>query len=138
MRQSRFTEEQVIAILRTQESGIRTADVCRQHGISGAIFHKYKSKYSGLDVSEARRLKALEDEDARLKKLLAKAMLDNTMQKDIASKNGNALIARRGAPLTIVRDNGTEFTGMAILSWSQEARIEWHCIAPTKIPRNQK
>lgn len=302
MRRSRFTEEQIIAILREQEGGIRTADVCRKHGISGATFYKWKSKYGGLDVSEARRLKVLEDENARLKKLLAEAMLDNTMLKDIASKNGNArrqtggrgsslrhawgepapgvfdsrsgpdfgalskcasrrpgdpepvagdvgrapalrlsasahpaqprghpprlnhkklrrlyreerlqvrrrggrkralgtrapmtmpqganqrwsldflsdtltdsrrfrilavvddftreglclvadtslsgvrvvrelgrLIAHRGAPLTIVSDNGTEFTSMAILGWSQEAHIEWHYIAPGKPTQN--
>src|SRR5690606_40334532 len=76
----------IFAILREQESGIRTADVCRKHGISGATFYKWKSKYGGLEVSEARRLKVLEDENARLKKLLAEAMLDNTMLKDIASK----------------------------------------------------
>jgi len=64
----------------------KTADVCRKHGISGATFYKWKSKYGGLDVSEARRLKVLEDENAKLKRLLAEAMLDNTMLKDIASK----------------------------------------------------
>lgn len=86
MRQSRFKEEQIIAILREQESGVATAEVCRKHGISSATFFKWKAKYGGLDVSEARKLKALEEENARLKKLLAEAMLDNAMLKDIASK----------------------------------------------------
>ena len=86
MKPSRFTEEQIIGILREQEAGAATADVCRKHGISGATFYKWKSKYGGLEVSEARRLKALEDENRRLKKLLAEAMLDNAMLKLVASK----------------------------------------------------
>jgi len=86
MKRSRFTEEQIIAILREQEAGAATADVCRKHGVSSATFYKWKAKYGGLDVSDARRLKALEDENARLKKLLADAMLDNAMLKEVASK----------------------------------------------------
>ena len=70
MKRSRFTEEQIIGILREQEAGLPTADVCRKHGISSATFYKWKAKYGGLDVSEARRLKILTDENAKLKKLL--------------------------------------------------------------------
>ena len=86
MRRSRFNEEQIIGILREQEAGAATADVCRKHGISSATFYKWKAKYGGLDVSEARRLKALETENARLKKLLAEAMLDNAKLKDLTTK----------------------------------------------------
>lgn len=86
MKGSRFKEEQIISILREQESGMKTTEVCRKHGISSATFYKWKSKYGGLDVSDARRLRMLEAENAKLKKLLAEAILDNTMLKDIAAK----------------------------------------------------
>ena len=87
MKRSRFSDEQIIAIVKEQEAGAKTADVCRRHGISDATFYKWKSKYGGLEVSEAGRLKALEDENARLKRLLADAMLDNAALKEIAGKN---------------------------------------------------
>jgi putative transposase len=86
MKRSRFSEERIIAILREQEAGAKTVDVCRKHGVSGATFYKWKAKYGGMDVSDARRLKALEDENSRLKKLLAEAMLDNAMLRDVAAK----------------------------------------------------
>ncbi len=86
MRKSRFSEEQIIGILKEQEAGQQTAEVCRRHGVSPATFYKWKAKYGGMEVSEAKRLKALEDENARLKRLLAEAMLDNAVLKDIAGK----------------------------------------------------
>ncbi len=86
MKRSRFTEEQITGIFKEQEAGGKTADVCRKSGISDATFYKYKAKYGGMDVSDARKLKALEDENAKLKKLLAEAMLDNAILKDVAAK----------------------------------------------------
>lgn len=86
MKRSRFNEEQIIAILKEQEAGMATAEVCRRHGISSATFYKWKAKFGGLEVSDARRLKALEDENTKLKKLLAEQMLDNAMLRDVASK----------------------------------------------------
>ena len=86
MKRSRFKEEQIIAVLREQEAGSPTADVCRKHGISSGTFYKWKAKFGGLDVSDAKRLKVLEDENAKLKKLLAETMLDIAILKDINSR----------------------------------------------------
>ena len=86
MKPSRFTEEQITGILREQDAGTATTDVCRKHGISSATFYKWKGKYGGLEVSDAKRLRALEDENNKLKKLLADTMLDNAMLKEIAAK----------------------------------------------------
>ena len=88
MKASRFSEEQIIAVLREHEAGAKTVEVCRRHGIADATFYKWKAKYGGMEVSDAKRLKALEDENRRLKKLLAESMLDNAALKVILGKNG--------------------------------------------------
>jgi putative transposase len=87
MKRKRFSEEQIIAILREQEAGGVTRELCRRHGISEQTFYRWKSKYGGMEVSEARRLRDLESENGKLKKLLAEAHLDNAALKDLLSKN---------------------------------------------------
>jgi len=86
MKRARFTEEQIIGILREQEAGVTTAEVCRRHGVSSATFYKWKAKFGGMSVSDAQRLRALEDENGKLKRLLADAMLDKAALNDLLSK----------------------------------------------------
>ena len=86
MKRSRFTDEQITGILKEQEAGAKTADVCRKYGISDATFYKYKAKFGGMEVAEAKKLRTLEDENAKLKRLLADAMLDNAALKELLAK----------------------------------------------------
>jgi putative transposase len=86
MKKQRFTEEQIIAVLKEQEAGAKAANLCRKHGISEATFYNWKAKYGGMEVSEAKRLKALEEENAKLKKLLAEQMLDVAALRELLSK----------------------------------------------------
>jgi putative transposase len=86
MRASRFTEEQIIGILKESDAGVKTADLVRKHGISIHTFYRWKAKYGGMDVSEAKRLKALEDENRRLKQAVADLTLDNQALKAIVGK----------------------------------------------------
>ena len=87
MKRSRFSEEQIVAVLKEHELGTKAGDLARKHGISEATLYNWKAKYGGLTVSEAKRLKALEEENGKLKKLLADAMLDNAALKELLSKN---------------------------------------------------
>jgi putative transposase len=97
MKRIRFTEEQIIAVLREHEAGTKTADLARKHGVSEATLYNWKAKYGGLEVSEAKRLKTLEDENRKLKKLLAESMLDNAALKESPfQKNGRARRQARG------------------------------------------
>ena len=86
MKRSRFSEEQIIGILKEQEAGAATTDLCRRHGVSSATFYKWKAKYGGMEASEAKRLRALEDENARLKKLLAESMLNESALRELLGK----------------------------------------------------
>jgi len=87
MKRSRYSEEQIIGILNEHEAGANCADLCRKHGMSAGTFYAWKSKYGGMTVSDAKRLKALEDENAKLKKLLAEQMLDAAAMKELLAKN---------------------------------------------------
>jgi putative transposase len=91
MKKSRYTQEQIIAILKQHEAGVKTADLCREHGISDATFYNWKAKYGGLDVSEAQRLRQMEDENRRLKQLVADLSLDKEALKAVIRKNGWSL-----------------------------------------------
>ena len=86
MKRNRFTDEQIISILKEHEAGTPVAELCRKHGVSDASIYKWKAKFGGMEVSEAKRLKTLEDENAKLKRLLADAMLDNAALKDLLGK----------------------------------------------------
>ena len=87
MKRKRFTEEQIIGVLKEAEAGVKTGDLARRHGISEATIYNWKAKYGGMEVSEVKRLRMLEDENAKLKRLLADTMLDNAALKDLLAKN---------------------------------------------------
>ncbi len=87
MKKARFSQDQIIGILKEHQAGATAADLCRKHGISDATFYTWRSKYGGMEVSEARRLKALEEENAKLKRLLAESVMDVSTLKDLLAKN---------------------------------------------------
>jgi putative transposase len=120
MKKSRYTEEQLIGILKQHEAGVKTADVCREHGISAATFYGWKSKYGGMDVSEAQRLKAMEDENRRLKLLVAELSLHGEALKAVIRKNGWSL-PEVGVPLGRVpteRTHGLQAAGRGAVELS--------------------
>lgn len=112
MKRKRFTQEQIIGVLREQEAGAKVADLCRKHGISDATYYNWKAKYGGMDVSDPRRLKTLEDENARLKKLLADQMLEASALKELLSKNGRARRQTRSGRASEVRHEPVGAAGL--------------------------
>jgi len=97
MRKSKFTETQIITMLKEHESGMKTSDICRKHGISQATFFKWKSKYSGLEVNDLKRMRELEEENSRLKKMYADLSQDNYILKDLITKKGWGPVNKRNS-----------------------------------------
>ena len=132
MKRTRFREEQIVGLLKEAEAGAKTPDLARRHGVSAATIYNWKAKYGGLEVSEAKRLRSLEGENAKLKLLLANTSISGRrIERELTD-----LIKQRGKPGMIVSDNGTELTCNAVLAWCSEARINWHYIAPGKPMQN--
>ena len=112
MKRARFTEEQIIGVLKEHEAGVKTADLARKHGVSEATLYNWKAKYGGMDVSEAKRLKQLEDENAKLKKLLAEQMLDAAALRELLAKNGRARRQARSGRASAGRDGPVGTAGV--------------------------
>ena len=151
MRKSRFDEAQIIGVLREQEAGGTTDEVCRRHGISQQTFYRRKAKYGDLGVSEAQKLKQLDDENRWLswgRRLRILCIVDDYTREALAlvvdtsiggqrlARELGAIIALRGRPVTIVSDNGTEMTSRAILEWANRTGVAWDYIAPGKPQQN--
>ena len=118
-KRSRFSEEQIIAMLKEQEAGVATAHVCRKHGVSSATFYKWTAKYGVPEVSDARRLQALEDENAKLKRLLAEQMLDNAMRRNATAKKVVTPAAKRSVLAHLTEAHGTTTPATRIRPWER-------------------
>ena len=136
MKCSRFTEEQVIAILRQQEAGSTTAEVCCKHGVSSATFYKWKATYGCMDVSQARKLKVLEDEKGSLKRLLADAMLDNAVLKEVAAKTGEASRSAQGGRAYSAGLCDQRASGLCLLGVDRTVR--WHRTPHSQMPNPRR
>lgn len=112
MKRTRFTDEHIIGILAEHEAGVQCADLCRKHGMSEGTFYNWKARFGGMTVSEAKRLKTLEDENARLKKLLAEQMPDLAAMKDLVSKNGRARREARSGRIPSGRSRSVGAAGL--------------------------
>lgn len=132
MRKSRFSEQQIIGILKEHQAGFSAKQLCGKHGILDATFYNWRSKYGGMEVSKARRLRALEEENRKLKKLLAASMPDNSISGIRVARQLDRIAEMRGYPCMVVSDNGAELTSNAMLSWQHDAQVEWRYIAPGK------
>ncbi len=132
MKRNEFTEEQIIEVLRENDTGAAVAELCRKHGMSSATLYAWRAKYGRIDVSEAKRLKALENENSKLKRLYG---VTSVSGKRVV-REMNALIARRGRPAAIVSDNGTGLMSSAVLAFTQAGGLDWRYIAPGKPTRN--
>ncbi len=146
MKKSRFSEEQIIGILKEQQAGLPVAEICRRHGISDATSYTWRSRFGGMKVSDARRPKALDEENRELKKLLVVVddctraclalVVDTSLSGRCVVRELDRIIAGRGKPLMIVSDNGTEPTSHAILRRQEERAVAWHYIAPGRPQQN--
>ena len=124
MKRSRFSEEQIIGILKEHQAGATAADLCRKHGVSDATFYKWRSKYGGMEVSDAKKLKALEAENAKLKKLLAEQMMDVSTLKEMLGKNFEAWIATQCCGLGHERE-AVQSEARLCVGWDRSA-----CLSP--------